>query len=302
MKKIYLDDKTIKLNILGIKISIRLNKFSAKKQGKLLKIENKFKTLDLLLKTDKSIVRYGDGEFALINGHNLKFQDWDSDLSARLEEILVSNDSRILVGIPDVFASLNHFNRRAAKFWKKYIFRNWVKIYKKLDLDKQYYDSMISRPYMDAKDRTYCQKYFQDFRKLWDKKDIVIVEGVASRLGYNNNLFSNCNSINRILCPARNAYKNYGKIFEFCKTLPKDKLFILALGPMATVLAYDLARLGYRALDLGHIDIEYEWFLKQASKKIPIENKFVNEVENGRVVTQLNDMNYINEIIAQFED
>ena len=50
------------------------------------------------------------------------------------------------------------------------------------------------------------------------------------------------------------------KSLNFVELLPKDKLFILALGPMATVLAYDLARLGYRALDLGHIDIEYEWF------------------------------------------
>ena len=60
----------------------------------------------------------------------------------------------------------------------------------------------------------------------------------------------------------------------------KENLILLALGPTATILAYDLCRLGYQALDIGHIDIEYEWFLKKVDKKVPIENKYTFEAGN----------------------
>ena len=55
----------------------------------------------------------------------------------------------------------------------------------------------------------------------------------------------------------------------------KDDLLILALGPAATVLAYELS--GERqCLDLGHIDIEYEWFRMGATTKVAIPSKYVN--------------------------
>ena len=74
-------------------------------------------------------------------------------------------------------------------------------------------------------------------------------------------------------------------------------MFIIALGPTATILASDLSKEGYRALDLGHIDIEYEWFLLKATKKVAIKNKYVNEVKKGRINSDLNNEKYISEII-----
>ena len=49
---------------------------------------------------------------------------------------------------------------------------------------------------------------------------------------------------------------------------------------------------------MGHIDIEYEWFLSRANKKIAIENKYVNEVKKGRVTNELQDKNFKKEILA----
>ena len=54
-------------------------------------------------------------------------------------------------------------------------------------------------------------------------------------------------------------------------------MILLALGPTSTVLTYDLYKLGYQVIDVGHIDIEYEWFLRKAKKRIQIDNKYVNE-------------------------
>ena len=64
-------------------------------------------------------------------------------------------------------------------------------------------------------------------------------------------------------------------------------------------MAYDLYKLGYQAIDAGHIDIEYEWFLRKATKRIPIINKYVNEVdENKFKFGYFNDTKYYKEIIA----
>ena len=80
--------------------------------------------------------------------------------------------------------------------------------------------------------------------------------------------------------------------------IKKNILILISLGPTATVLAYDLCKLGYQAIDVGHIDIEYEWFLKNASTKVVVENKFVNEVNNGENnFTKVKDKLYYKQII-----
>jgi len=107
----------------------------------------------------------------------------------------------------------------------------------------------------------------------------LIVEGEFSRLGVGNNLFDNAASIERIICPAEHAFRIYSVILETIKKLGKDKLIIIALGPTATILAYDLAREDYWALDLGHIDIEYMWSLMSAQEKSPIKGRIVYEVK-----------------------
>ena len=85
---------------------------------------------------------------------------------------------------------------------------------------------------------------------------------------------------------------------EGCK-LSKDKLILLALGQTATILAFDLAKRGYQAVDIGHIDVEYEWFLMGAQEKVALPNKFVNEVDSGRCFTSETDTKYNEEIICK---
>mgnify|MGYP000128627122 CR=1 FL=1 len=51
------------------------------------------------------------------------------------------------------------------------------------------------------------------------------------------------------------------------KKLEKTALFLIALGPTATVLAYDLFKSGYQAIDAGHVDVEYEWWRMGAKRE-----------------------------------
>ena len=106
-----------------------------------------------------------------------------------------------------------------------------------------------------------------------------MIEGEYSRLGVNNDLFVHVRSLKRILCPARDAFEKYDDIMCAARKYGSNKLILIALGQTATVLSYDLAKLGYWAIDIGHVDIEYEWFLRGAKDKLPIAGKYVNEAK-----------------------
>jgi glycosyltransferase family protein len=150
-------------------------------------------------------------------------------------------------------------------------------------------------------DKSRTSLYFNQMKQLWEKKDILLIEGEKSRLGVGNDLFDNAKSIQRILAPNRNAFSHYESILkETCKYKPTDYLILLALGPTATILAYDLAKKGYQAIDIGHVDIEYEWFKMGATHKVPVPNKFVNEAGAGAGVGGIDNEKYLSEIVCRF--
>jgi len=268
-----------------------------------LNIIPKENTLDELIYNNKSIVRFGDGEYDLIFGRKISFQEYDEKLSERLNEILKTDEKGLLIGIHD---SLNedfinkYFTESAKTFWKNWIKNNEKKLIHLLDENKTYYSSQISRFYMDYKDKSNVSLYVNKLKKLWDKKDIVIIEGDKSRLGVGNDLFNNTNTIQRILCPSVNAFEIYDKIYNESLKIPKNKLVLIALGPTATVLGYDLYKKGYQAIDIGHIDIEYEWYLRNSTYKVKIENKYTNEAIEGSInIKDIDDANYNKQIIAK---
>ena len=259
-------------------------------------------TLDRIIKDKCSISRLGDGEFDLIWGIGIRYQKVNENLTKRLLQILKSDEEKLLVGIGNAldFSYLKKYTDFANNFWKGWLCDNKFKILKLLSKTKQYYSAQISRFYMDYKDKTNAGKYVEKLKSLWDKKDVLIVEGEFSRLGVGNDLFNNMNSIQRIICPAENAFDIYDGILKEVLRYGKDKLILLALGPTATVLAYDLYKAGYWAVDIGHVDIEYEWFLRKATEKIKIETKYVNEAKDGeKDIQSINDKKYESEIVAR---
>ncbi len=254
-------------------------------------------SLDLLLDNRKSISRIGDGEVKIILGRNPGFQKFDQKLSDRLREILYNNDQDFCyIGVPN---ELNGFNNRipaTKEYWINYLYsyrKKWLDL---LNLEKIYLNANITRPYLRFLDKSKCESYFESFKKLWHNKNVILCEGEFSRVGVNNDLLSNCKSIKRVLCPHKDAFSKYDEIFNRLKRYGKDNLFLIALGPTATVLSYDLAEEGYYALDIGHLDIEYEWFLRKATKKIAIENKWINEVPENTITETFYDEDYFNQI------
>lgn len=255
-------------------------------------------TIQDIIDKKLSVSRYGDGEFKLANGIDISFQKADVNLQNKLKSILKVKENNFLVCIPDIFNDLSIYIDEPKNYWQLHIAKYRSKWMNLLNKDNEYGNSFISRCYYQFKDKSHCKSTFEALKKIWNNKQIVLIEGKKSRLGIGNDLFDNVVSIERLLVPEINAYDKYNEILEEAKKIDKNKLILLAAGPTATVLAYDLYKLGYQVIDIGHVDIEYEWFLRKATKKIKIENKFVCEAGFGEGVGDLNNKEYEKQIIG----
>ena len=235
-------------------------------------------TVDRILANHVSISRFGDGEMRLIRGGGINFQKYDETLSNKLREVLLSNDKNTLVCVMYIISGDVSMLRKITKtFWQYNMLRNRRKWEEFLQEDKVYGDSLFTRFYIEMKDKSKCGDVIRKVQKIWENKDLLIIEGKESRLGVGNDLFANCRSISRILCPPESSFDYYQEILKKAELYANDKLILLALGPTATVLAYELSQKGYWAIDIGHIDIEYEWYLKGATQKTPIKGKYVDD-------------------------
>lgn len=279
----------------------RIREFILQNFYKKPKILNNEETIEMIISNKYSIARFGDGEFFLmIKEKGFDFQKIDDKLSERLIEVFNSNERGLLIGIPKVFDKndLKKRTKESREWWSNYLALYRLLWYKYIDFKKVYASSTFTRNYMGIEDKSICKNYFKSIKEIWSDRDILIIEGEYSRLGVGNDLFDNVNSIERILAPSKNAFDKYKEILNEAKKINKDKLIIIALGPTATILAYDLHKMGYQVLDMGHIDIEYEWFLQNSKKKTKIQNKYIFEANDEIMQGNFNNKQYEEEIVA----
>jgi len=257
-------------------------------------------TLDKIISEKCSISRFGDGEFLYMIDHlNLPFQKQDPVLREKLFQILKSDEPGILIGLPTGYHSLKNLYYESRHTWRSQITWIYPRLSRYIDKNKTYFNSSFTRPYIEYKDKTHARAYFKKIKKIWENRDVILIEGEKSRLGAGNDLFEKVLSIKRILASAHHAFSKYNELLNEACRHPKSTLFLIALGPTATVLAYELAKKGYQAIDIGNIDIEYEWYLRGANKKIKIPGKYTSEAPGGRIVENINDESYEKQIIAR---
>jgi glycosyltransferase family protein len=246
-----------------------------------------------------SIARFGDGELDIAMGKAIPFQEANAELAAKLRRILVKHTPGLLVGLPPIFEGLDNLNHFAVQYYLAHLRYNRLAWYRATSRRETYGNTFITRYYMDKVDKSQAADTVRRLKGVWENRDIVLVEGEESRLGIGNDLFANTKSVRRIIGPKRNAFARYGALLTEAQKLEKESLFILALGPTATAMAHDLHVQGYQALDLGHVDIEYEWFRMGATEKVPVKNKYTNEALHGTDVGELADPTYARQIVAR---
>ena len=248
-----------------------------------VKIKSLEETIDDILIHKKSISRYGDGELrTMLNKGNDIYQPQSPELSKRLKEVLSSDLDNLIIGLPGPLCSVKTEKLDSKYFWLRFINLYGDLISEYLNGEKVYGNAGISRFYLGLKDKGLSVHILKKLKKIWDKKEILIIEGEFSRMGVGNDLFENAASLDRLVCPAENAFAKYDEILEASKKYGKDKLILIALGPTATILSYDLAKSGFWAIDIGHVDVEYMWMLSKAQTKVPIRGRYVVEALGER--------------------
>lgn len=264
------------------------------------------KTYDETIKdmTDKSLIRFGDGEFVLIGGGDIYYQPYSKELADKLSTILLSNYDNLTICVPDIFDNLKNWDNKSRKFWSCFRTLRYTVLQNNTHPDEiyKYGSTNATRPYMGLPNnrKNLAKGYYNSLKKVWDNQDIVFIEGKTTRNGVGNDLYNNAKSIQRIICPHTDAYASYKKILTETLKLRKDVLILISLGPAGKVLGFELWRQGYHVLDLGHIDSDYEWYLQNANERVTYNNnKHTAEcLDSEKIITDCTDEKYLQEIIG----
>lgn len=271
-----------------------------RKHGDFPKVMDSFKTIEAI-KSGKSLSRFGDGELGIISsGRNIGFQSADNRLGMELKRVLQSDNDNCMIGLPDIFDGMENRKLESRLFWTYTLVRNWKKWRRLIKSDKVYADTQATRFYINYTDSAFSEKIVEKWKEVWSNRHVLVVEGEKTKLGIGNDLFGNVRSMERILCPAHNAYAAYNDILKAITsryTPEKNFLILLALGPTATVLAYDLAQAGYHAIDIGHIDLEYMWMRMGVEKVSAVKGKEVNEYHGAQMDCETTDLSYLRQVV-----
>ena len=140
-------------------------------------------------------------------------------------------------------------------------YRRWVLDH--VNFSKQYFSAIISSSF--ARNwNTNCallSEIYRTLRRIWEGRDIVLLRGDNNQT-YIFDIYDNARTQTIILAPRYHAYSVYQKLKDKLLAHGSDKLFILTAGPVSRLLAYDLAMSGRRALDLGHLAKDYDYYMR----------------------------------------
>jgi hypothetical protein len=223
--------------------------------GVLPKVMSEEETLDLIAK-GCSISRYGDGEFkvfdpSLIGKSIGLFQVITEKLRDRLREVLHSNlDKHIVAIIP---GPTNFVLNAKDKHWlMEYSDTGKYFIPEIIGRQDKYGNAMISR--------TINSGNLPMYRKIWEGRKVAFVVSSKGRFVHEPELFDNIAEYQYIDIPPKDAFEEYDAILKKCADFGhrhSDWLFFISGGPMATILAYDLCKMGFWAADMGHLSNAY---------------------------------------------
>ncbi|MDR3400933.1 MAG: GT-D fold domain-containing glycosyltransferase [Chthoniobacter sp.] len=211
-----------------------------------LRVIGERETLEVIRERRASMARYGDGELEIMIGGGIYFQEQDPELARRLRRILRAPRRDFLVGIPN-FEALQIKTQSRKGTWQRYrrMFSHLVRG------GAEYHSAFVSRPASIV--GLESAEYFQAWQALWAGREVVVVH--HSPATAEHTMFRTASAVHQVFCPAQNAFGEYAAVLERAAVhaARPGVLFLIAAGPTAGVLAWDLAERGAQALDIGHL-------------------------------------------------
>jgi len=204
-----------------------------------------FQTVEELLR-GKSLARFGDGEFKLIDGKAYLREPASEKLAAELLDVLQRPAANCLVGIPTM-----DLNGPKYENWMRHRDR-FAKIIHheghegRSEVRPVYYSAFITRP--DSAPWINNLKYARLVEQLWKgKRAAVLSERDNSILKV---VRLSAKKLKHVECPHREAYAEIDAL-ERALVRAKPEIALLSCGPTATCLANRLASRGIQAVDIG---------------------------------------------------
>ena len=212
-----------------------------------------FETVDAVL-AGKSLARFGDGEFKLVDGKDQMREPRNEKLAAELSEALHRPAADCLVAIPtmdpngpkiqnwlrhrDRFARIISRQCRGEKSFAPTVIFNVP--------PASYYSAFITRP--DSAPWINCLEFALKIELLWKgKRAAVLSERDNSILKV---VRLSAKRLKHVACPHREAYAEIDKL-ERAVIKSRPDIALLSCGPTATCLANRLAAQGVHAVDIG---------------------------------------------------
>ncbi|MCI9540258.1 MAG: DUF1792 domain-containing protein [Lachnospiraceae bacterium] len=207
-------------------------------------------TVDYIVKNKKSIIRFGDGEFFLMDGNDIHYQKCSKELQEELSFILdfyLNNSEKCgyLLCMPRKYFKCSGFYLLK----KKVYIRSWVRpryvFSRKFDLPVVFGDAFL-----------FTEENIAMYKKIWDNQMLQKIlfihnnEKYAKKFGedYKKKVFF-------IKIPTSNAFDQREIILEDINRSVKENsidMVLVSAGPCAKYLVKELSLLGIWAIDTGH--------------------------------------------------
>lgn len=208
-----------------------------------------------LLKSGKSLIRFGDGEFYIMNFGSIHYQDFDPKLRDLFYEMVkeYKADSPYVLCLNKI--PLEKSNRQLKK---DLLFHCWLpgKVMYNLFFNKniKYIDQVLF--YYNETVPTYFEEYLLT-------KHLVLVTNDVNIEKFKSNKHIPFTDVSYVSTPSTNAFSDYDSIKsrvreEVLKFGVGNTIVLAACGPASKPLAYELSMEGVVTIDIGKgIEIAY---------------------------------------------
>ena len=228
-------------------IFLTLKFFAISFFGSRAKIFSASDTLNYALNNKMSIIRFGDGEFNLMNGKSIHYQDYSNKINDELKLIYsnyLNKKSNYILCVPRYYMKCNGIKLLKSKVlvsswsFSRYYFQKNFNQYIK------YGDAFcFSKKNLEVVD--------EFFRKLTDMECIFVHNNVSYSIQFEKkyNIKTHFVSI-----PKTNAYSSINSIiFEIKNKITDNSFVLVSAGPCGKVITRILSESKVFAIDCGHL-------------------------------------------------
>lgn len=209
------------------------------------------KTIEKIVDSKKSLIRFGDGELLCMKGKSISYQEHNLNLSRELKSIEQTYlrekvDCNFILCMPNEFLKCNGMTLLKRRKWISSwsFFRYYFK--HNLDGSIEYGDSFM-----------FSKRYKKIYQEIWKKKDNIIF--VHNKKIYADEFEkSTGKKVIFISIPERNAYACIDNIVNNIKNAIKNlkdlekSLILISAGPCAKAVVFRLINEEIQIIDTGH--------------------------------------------------